>query len=314
MALERHASRAPCHAGVVMTAHVGDLAGRLRVRHVLVPLDGSEFALRALPTARGLADRLGAAVSTISVADTQDDAVHLRALASAAIRVEVGDDSALVVVGEEPSDAIVQRAATLGSCVVCLSTHGRGRLSGALVGSVARSVLQRSSDPIVALGPMADNPGWTPRPRSWPEPLSVRRIVACVDGSTASEQVLPIAAQWAGALEMSMTILTVTDDALPPIRRSHQESRYGTYSDADGYIEALVERWGATTVEVHGEVVRDPIGPASGLRFHLDQRPAGLVAVTTHARSGVQRVLLGATAASIVHASVAPCLVAPVHT
>jgi len=35
--------------------------------------------------------------------------------------------------------------------------------------------------------------------------------------------------------------------------------------------------------------------------------------LTTHARSGVQRVLLGAAAASIVHASVAPCLVAPVR-
>lgn len=61
------------------------------------------------------------------------------------------------------------------------------------------------------------------------------------------------------------------------------------------------------------QVSRDPIGPASGLRVHLDQRPAGLVALTTHARSGVQRALLGAAAASIIHASVAPCLVAPVQ-
>ena len=66
-------------------------------------------------------------------------------------------------------------------------------------------------------------------------------------------------------------------------------------------------------LDVDGEVVRDPIGAAGGLRSHLQERPAGLVAVTTHARSGLQRALLGATAASIVHASVAPCLVAPVR-
>jgi nucleotide-binding universal stress UspA family protein len=58
--------------------------------------------------------------------------------------------------------------------------------------------------------------------------------------------------------------------------------------------------------------VRDPIGTASGIRTHLDERPAGLVALTTHARSGIERVLLGSTAANIVRASIAPCLVAPV--
>lgn len=285
----------------------------LHVRNVLVPLDGSEFALQALPTARVLAERFGADLQTISVARADDDAERLRALASAALGVDVGEDRVLVVTGGEPAQMISRRAEELGSCVVCLSTHGRGRLGGALVGSVARSVLQRSSDPIVALGPSADNPGWTPRPRTWPEPLSVPRIVACVDGSDTSEQVLPMAATWARALRMSMTILTVADDALDPIRRDVQPSRYGSRGGAESYIEALVEQWSGRVADVDGEVIRDPTGPAGGLRAHLDQRPAGLVAVTTHARSGMQRALLGAAAASIVHASVAPCLVAPVQ-
>ena len=278
-----------------------------------MPLDGSEFALQALPTARVLAERFGADLQTISVARGDDDAERLRALASAALGVDVGDDRVLVVTGGEPAPMITRRAEELGSCVVCLSTHGRGRLGGALVGSVARSVLQRSSDPIVALGPSADNPGWTPRPRRWPEPLSVPRIVACVDGSDTSEQVLPMGAAWARALRMAMTILTVADDAPEPIRPDVQPSRYGSGGDAESYIDALVEKWSGGVADVDGEVIRDPIGPAGGLRAHLDERPAGLVAVTTHARSGMQRALLGAAAASIVHASVAPCLVAPVQ-
>ena len=183
------------------------------------------------------------------------------------------------------------------------------------MGSVARSVLQRSVGPIVALGQSADNPGFSPRPRSWPEPLSVPRIVACVDGSDTSEQVLPIAAAWARALEMSLTILTVVEDAPPAIRPEPRQSRYGQGgADAENYIEELVQHWRRIVSDVDGEVLRDPIGPAGGLRLHLDQRPAGLVALTTHARSGMQRAILGAVAASIVHASVAPCLVAPVRT
>lgn len=297
---------------VTVTSPIGLPSTEPQFRHVLVPLDGSEFALQALPTARVLAERFRSELHTISVAGADDDAQRLRSLASAAVGVDVGDDRARVVTGGEPAETIAGRAAELGSCVVCLSTHGRGRLQGALVGSVARSLLQRSSEPMVALGPSADNPGWTPRPRRWPEPLSVPRIVACVDGSDTSEQVLPMAGAWARALSMSMTILTVADDAPMPIR-GEQHSRYGSDADAESYVEALVEQWGASVAEVDGAVVRDPIGPASGLRVHLDQRPAGLVALTTHARSGMQRVRLGAAAASIVHASVAPCLVAPVR-
>jgi nucleotide-binding universal stress UspA family protein len=266
-----------------------------------------------MPTARALAERLGADLHTISVAGADDDADRLRALASAMLGVD-GGDRVLVMTGGDPAEAIARRAEELGPCVVCLTTHGRGRLRGAVVGSVARSVLQRSPAPMIALGPMADNPGWSPRPRSWPEPLSVPRIVACVDGSDASEQVLPAAVVWGRALGMSLTILTVVEDAPPPVRPEFHGSRYGARVDAEDYIQELVQQWRGGLPEVDGEVIRDPIGPASGVRAHLDRRPAGLVAVTTHARSGVRRVLLGAEAANIVRASVAPCLVTPVRT
>ena len=210
-----------------------------------MPLDGSELALQAMPTARVLAQRFDADLHTVTVAAGDDDADRARALASAALGVPLGDDRVSVVTEGDPAEVIARRAETLGSCVVCLATHGRGRLGGALVGSVARSVLQRSDDPVVALGPSADNPGWSPRPRSWPEPLSVPRIVACVDGSTTSEQVLPLAAAWAQALDMSLTILTVIEDAPAPIRPDRGQSRYGGHADAESYIEQLVQQWRA---------------------------------------------------------------------
>jgi nucleotide-binding universal stress UspA family protein len=273
------------------------------VGNVLVPLDGSELALQALPTARVLAGRLGAELHTVTVADGVEGAERARALGAAALGVPVGDPRVFVVTEGDPEEVILVRAGALGSCLVCMATHGRGRLQGALVGSVARSLLQLSVDPIVALGPVADNPGWSPRPRSWPEPLSVPRIVACVDGSETSEQVLPLAAAWAHALGMSLTILTVVAD----------ESALAGRRDDQRYIERLVEEWRQHLPDTGGDVVRDPIGPANGVRLHLEQRPAGLVALTSSARSGMQRLTLGAAAAGIVRASVAPCLVAPVR-
>ena len=45
----------------------------VHVTNVLVPLDGSELALQAMPTARVLAQRLGADLHTVTVADGEDD-------------------------------------------------------------------------------------------------------------------------------------------------------------------------------------------------------------------------------------------------
>jgi nucleotide-binding universal stress UspA family protein len=112
---------------------------------------------------------------------------------------------------------------------------------------------------------------------------------------------------------MSLSILTVVEDIPEPLRAERQRTRYGTGVAPESYIGSLVQQWSGRLPGSDGEVVRDPIGAANGIRIHLDQRPAGLVAVTTHARSGMQRALLGAQAASIVRASVAPCLVAPVR-
>jgi nucleotide-binding universal stress UspA family protein len=286
---------------------------QLEVRHVLVPLDGSEYALQAMPTARVLARRFGADLHSVTVCRA-GEADRLRAAAGAALDVDPADEHVAVFTEGQPAEVITGRSTELGGCLVCMSTQGRGRLRGALVGSVARAVLERSASPIVALGPVADNPGWTPRPRSWPEPLSVPRIVACVDGSDASEQVMPVAAAWAQALGMTMTILTVIEDAPAPLRPpAEQVRRYGGRADAGSYVDALVAAWRGGAVEVDGVVVRDPIDAAGGVRAHLDARPAGLVAVTTHARSGLRRALLGAGAASIVRASVVPCVVAAVE-
>jgi nucleotide-binding universal stress UspA family protein len=57
--------------------------------------------------------------------------------------------------------------------------------------------------------------------------------------------------------------------------------------------------------------VYDPIGIAAGMRQHLSEEPAGLIALTTHARSGMQRIRLGAAAADIVRNATAPALVVP---
>src|SRR5919202_1961316 len=107
-----------------------------------------------------------------------------------------------VVVGDDAAPAIAATAADLGSTLICMSTRGRGRIAGAVVGSVARSLLQTAREPIVVVGPFADRP--SPFGSPPPVPLSVPRLVACVDGTPPSESMLPVAGAWADTLGMSL--------------------------------------------------------------------------------------------------------------
>jgi nucleotide-binding universal stress UspA family protein len=282
-----------------------------RYRHVLVPLDGSEFSAAAVPTARALAERFSAELHTLSVAASPADAEKLGSEAAAAAGLSPADERVAVVVGDDAAAEIERRSAALDSCLVCMSTHGHGRFAGAVIGSVARSLLETTRQPIVAVGPLADRPRETvPRP---PAPLSVPRLAACVDGSAASETVVPIAVGWAAVLGMSVTILTVAEPIPPPVRPDVPWRRtHGPDEDADAYVRRLAEQWSDGAVDVDTHVVYDPIGAGQGIQAYQDEQPTGLIAVTTHARSGLKRAVFGAGAAAMVHWSRSPALVVPI--
>jgi nucleotide-binding universal stress UspA family protein len=282
----------------------------LVIRHVLLPLDGSEFALAAMPTALALTDRLGAALSTISVANNDRDAQRLEQHATAALGR--ANDAVHVVRGDDPAAAIAERAAELDACVVCMSTRGRGRVAGAVLGSVARAVLESTRAPVIALGPEADRPEFfvgrpRRRPRSWPEPLSISRLVACVDGSHASEMVLPAARAWSRALNMQLEIVTVAE-ATTGVVGGAGTNRYGP-PDPEEYVERLAADWRGDEGDVVSTVVRDPIGVAAGLAAHVRAHPAGLIALATRALTGLHRFRLGAAGADIVRRVPIPALV-----
>lgn len=117
----------------------------LQLRNVLVALEGSEFALQAMPTARALAARLGAEAHTISVARDGGRLDQLRALASGALGVGIDDSRVVVVANGEPADVIERRARELDPSVV--TTHARSGMQRALMGAVAASIVHASVAP-----------------------------------------------------------------------------------------------------------------------------------------------------------------------
>ena len=263
----------------------------LDVRDVVVPLDGSNLAAAALPTARAVAARFHATMSTISVARDQTNA---------------------------PAEEITKELRQRPGALLVMSTRADGRLTGAVRGSVAGDVLASTDAPFLVVGPSADRPGWlVGRPRRRPsrfpdDPLSVGAVVALVDGTSASEEALPAAATWAAALGRDLVVVTVAEDA-PAALDGTTPNRFGP-EDPQGYVDGLAEQLRPTLPLVRGEVVRDPLGVASGIRRFLGDHEVALVVLAATRRTGLERLRLGATAADIVRTSRAPALVVPAAT
>lgn len=133
-------------------------------KHLLVPLDGSEYGARALAYAEGLAKGSGAKISLLTVLlrpasenapvipklDDQSRKfaeAHLDLTASAVRERGLADVSAVVEFGE-PAERITEYARSQGADLIVMSTHGLGATGRYAIGSVALKVLMTAPCPV----------------------------------------------------------------------------------------------------------------------------------------------------------------------
>ncbi len=154
------------------------------IERVILPLDGSELAERALGHATELAERLGAPLTLLRAYDgplrsartlalmpsgavAASDAYAMRAIATSAgvaeaeatayldrVAGELRDRELVVEAAlrdQSPSDAILDEAHRTDGALVVMSTHGRSGLSRLLFGSTAQDVLRRADVPVLLI-------------------------------------------------------------------------------------------------------------------------------------------------------------------
>jgi nucleotide-binding universal stress UspA family protein len=131
---------------------------------VVVPLDGSAYAERALGPAAVLASTLHAGLVLLRVAEDaapgteqqqRDEAWHYLEQTAAPLRSD-GLDVEVQVESGPPPDAIARVAEELASSLVVMATHGRGALSRLLVESVGVETLRKLTAPVYLV--RADQP------------------------------------------------------------------------------------------------------------------------------------------------------------
>jgi nucleotide-binding universal stress UspA family protein len=252
---------------------------------LVVPVDGSSTAERALPVATVLAERFGVCDIVVVAADAQAADRHRSYLESLVERTPRPITLRAECHAGDPAGVIARIAAQEPDAAVCMTTHGRGRVVAPLIGSVATEVLRLVAAPMVLVGPNCRDDWWHEPPR----------MVACWAGSD-SNAILAPAVTWSDALAMDLSLVCDFHPLDVPATVNPQAEFASALAQLDR------KHRGIPTVALHQEV------PALAITAYTHDLPASLVALTTRARSGMSRAVLGSVALDIVHHSTCPVL------
>lgn len=293
---------------------------------VLVPVDGSPFGEHAIPWGVAAAGDGGTVhfvhvhempppllIEGVVVSDPRVDATlresesdYLgRLLARVkAVAPSVSATARNLDTDESLADALAKTAADSGAGLIAMTTHGRGPFARFWLGSVTDDLLGVSPVPVL-LHRAADDaaPDLAARP-------SVHRLIVPIDGTELSERILAPAVRFAqtfGAELVLLLVLEVLDD-VNQITRVGQAGVPMTPADrAKEYLELA-----ARVVASHGVTARTEFvvhgSPAKAILAAAGDDPASGVALATHGRTGVMRLLKGSVADEVIRHAVGPVL------
>jgi nucleotide-binding universal stress UspA family protein len=277
---------------------------------VLVPLDGSERALTALPPAAQLARAAGVDVILMTAARPahapgveedlalqlgETDALFLLTGAASASALSGLPVTRLVVKGEAaapPAEAILAAARDVGAGLIVMATHGRSGVRRAILGSVADAVVAQAAAPVLLVPPHAPAP-------SGDRPVAgTARLLVALDGSAASEAALGTAAAASAALGAPIDLVRVVAG--------------GGASGANAALESVelrlhragvpCRRLRTAVLEARGRSV------AETLLAYAEQSDARMLILATHARRGLDRLVHGSVAAELLARAAVPVM------
>jgi nucleotide-binding universal stress UspA family protein len=270
---------------------------------ILVPLDGSPLAERAVPYAARFAVESDARLCLVRAAighfsPSEDPAeVQIRAVEDAegyleAVAARIADERGIVaetaVPYGRPAPAILDEIKIRQANLVVMATHGRGGIGRFVYGSVADEVLRRADVPVLLIPATCE--------RSWP-PGRPLRILVPLDRSELSEVALAPAGELARRLGAELILVHVV---YYPTYAYSEGYAYLTYdldtelADATAELEAFADQLRATGTAVRTKAVAG--FPIAKIAEIAHGEGVDLVAMATHGRGGLARLVLGSVA------------------
>jgi nucleotide-binding universal stress UspA family protein len=262
---------------------------------IIVPLDGSEFAERALAPAAALAERTGADVILMTSQMGGVVVEPKRYLTDAAVKAGIPGANVAVITDHFAASGLKIVVADAQDPIVCMSTHGHSGVIQALVGSTAEDAVRLLRVPMLLLGPNVELS------------LATRldSVVVCTDGTETSKAIVPEVSEWIGDLRLRAWVVEVLD---PEVRRALEESGVEPAMEVatvHAFAESLLTRDGAG---INWDVLHSDHAARAIVDYACQVR-ASLIAMSTHGRTGLARVALGSVTALVVHNAPCPVLV-----
>jgi nucleotide-binding universal stress UspA family protein len=294
---------------------------------ILVPLDGSAFGEQALPLARQLARKARAELHLVHVHQpvqpsvyVQDISVYTGQLEEEAREREEEYLAGLANRTAELAGVVVRRALLdapvapalaryaeeEGVGLVVMTTHGRGGLSRAWLGSVADALVREATIPVLVLRP---RDGVTAEE----EPREFRRILIPLDGSELAEQILEPTIELGRLMDAEYTLLQVVVPPfvlMPPTSAVVVEPEPDDGVGPHGSEQYLAEVAARLREEGHRVkvVVETYPNAAQAILDYAKQNEIDLIAMSTHGRTGFSRIALGSVSDKVLRGAEVPVL------
>ena len=284
---------------------------------ILVPLDGSELAAKALPVAESLCQQLSAQLDLVQVlpplvlpyvggepyipgevytrieTDRNQEARKYLAEVAMAAR-EHGVTAQTYLEHGDPAARLLDLAKEQGSALVVMTTHGRTGLARFALGSVADRVVRGGVAPALLL-------------RSFPELAhgsDLSHALIPLDGSLVSEGPLnTVVPLLAGRVVRAITLLRVADP------RDGESGRQLCENYLNAVRQRLTDSLGDRECSI-SVLVRSHSNPAASIVEASTDGECDLVLMSTHGEAGIGRWAFGGVTDRVLRDGKTPLLLA----
>jgi nucleotide-binding universal stress UspA family protein len=295
-------------------------------RTLVVPLDGSPLAERAVPYAVRLAQawqaRLVIMQAVLAPATGSVDSVNWERLQLDAISdahdylAELAESFSGQLAAMEIAtpygravDKILETVDVFGADAVVMATHGRTGFAHVLYGSVTEAVLARGSKPVFVV---YARPGEAPAPVFSPQNA---RLLVPQDGSEYDAPALRTALDMLGARGeiVLVSVVAPPEDVVRDTSSGHvvafvDQQEEARTREARDYLASVAEPLRQAPASI-GVTVDVRVGdPASGISLAALDHQADLIVMATHGRTGIRRAVLGSVAGTVLRSGPTPVL------
>ncbi|HZI77079.1 MAG TPA: universal stress protein, partial [Gemmatimonadales bacterium] len=248
----------------------------------------------------------GPVYAKVELAMQKADREYLKSV-TARLRERLGRSvSSAVLQGIPVAQTLATYTRELGADLVIMTTHGRGGLRRAWLGSVTDQSVRSSEIPILVI---------RARQEGAAEPATeLREIVVPLDGSPLAEAALKPAIELGRLWDAELSLVQIVR---PIILTAPHLTFPSGYSEqvtairrelAQDYIRDVAERLRESGVKANGVAVIAGSVPETLIDLAAPERTS-LMVVATHGRGGMKRLMLGSVADKLVRGAKVPLLV-----